>query len=98
MADNDAKALKAAADALTEIDMRYRAASIDDKEDLKPARDAAFDAYSTARLTLLDDGVVATDADVAELERIRGEIATAAQTQALVIGAGRLVAALAKFI
>ena len=98
MADNDSKVLKAAANAVTEIDMRYRAASIDDKEDLKPKRDAAYDAYSLARLKLLEDGILATDADVALLDEIRLEIEEAAQTQALLIGAGRLIVALAKFV
>ncbi len=98
MADNDSNALKAAADAVTIIDMRYRAASINDKIIMKPQRDAAYDAYSKARLKLLEDGVIATDEDVAELEAIRAEIAQAAETQALMIGAARLIAALAKFI
>jgi hypothetical protein len=46
----------------------------------------------------LKEGVLATDADIVEMRRIRGEIEQAATTQALIDGAIRFVGFIAKFV
>lgn len=94
--DNDAEVLRAASDSVTEIDLRYRAASFDDKILLKPERDRAFHNYQAARLKLLEDGVICTEDDVAEMRKLRQEVVKAAQTQALLTAIGRVVGFLAK--
>jgi hypothetical protein len=97
MSDHDATLLEDAASAVLDIDLRYRRANIDEKEDLKPARDEAFNAYSAARLKLLQEGVIATQEDVDEMKAIRGEISRAADIQGLVVAAERLAVLLARF-
>lgn len=102
MTDNDLMVLEDAADALFTLDQEYRLAilnaDIDKVEELKPQVEAAFDKYSLARLRLLETGVLATDADVAEMRRIKAQIDQAATLQTLVKGAVRLAVFLAKFI
>jgi hypothetical protein len=96
MADTDLDTLENAAATVMEIDGRYRAASIDDKIDLKPKRDETFTAYSNARLKLLEDGTITTADDVAKMRELRAAVEKAAQTQDLIIAAGRVAIFLAK--
>ena len=95
--DNDALTLKEAGAAVQEIDLRYRGLNIDDKADLKPERDATFNAYSTARRKLLEEGVITSDDDVKNMKALREEVEKAAETQQLVVVAGRVAVFLAKF-
>lgn len=94
--DTDMQTLAAAAAAVTEIDRRYRLASINDQIQLKQKRDEAFAAYSLARLKLLEAGMITTAADVTEMRRLKAEIDRAAVRQALIIAAARVVVFLAK--
>ena len=91
MPDTDSLTLTEASDAVLRIDLRYRTLlNIDDKEDLKPTRDQVFAAYTSARLKLLEEGVMTTQADVDEMEALRGEIEQAAEKQALIRGGVRV--------
>lgn len=84
MSDTDALTLQEAGQAVLTIDVRSRTLpTIDDRETIKPARDAAFSAYSAARLALLQEGVITTPADVAAMRMLRTEIERAAEVQAL---------------
>lgn len=102
MADNDALVLEDANDAAFTLAKAYRKAlnnnDLDAMVSLKPQVDAAFEAYSNARLKLLEEGVIATDADVAAMRRIKGDIDQAAGTQQLLAGAAQLIGLLGKFI
>lgn len=102
MADNDALVLEDANDAAFMLAKAYRKAlnnnDLDAMASLKPQVDAAFDAYSNARLRLLQEGVLATDADVAAMRRIKGDIDQAANTQQLLAGAVQLIGLLGKFV
>ena len=101
MADNDIKILEDAKDAAFTLDKAYRYAVLDRDLDrmveLKPKVDEAYDAYSSARLKLLEEGVLATDEDVTEMSRIRDEIDRAGETQALILGAIKFATFIAKF-
>jgi hypothetical protein len=98
MSDTDTLTLKEAGNAVMEIDVRYRTLNnIDDKEDLKPARDKAFDAYSRARLALLEEGVLTDQAALDEMVALRKEVEDAADVQTLIAAAGRIALFLAKF-
>lgn len=98
MADNDSVILREAGACVSAIDLRYRAADINGKVALKPERDRAFETYSRARLNLLADGVLASATDVEDMAAIRRAIDEAADTQQLLIAAGRLVGFLARFV
>lgn len=96
--DPDAQVLQAASEAVTAIDLRYRAASFADKLVLGPERDRAFSAYLDARLQLLADGVICTADDVAEMAKLRDEVNAAAGRQSLLVAAGRVAGFLLKFV
>ena len=89
--DNDTLVLQDAAQAVLAIDIQYKLASFNDQQKLKGERDKAFNAYSNARLKLLQQGVICTEADVKEMNKIRQEIEQAAQTQSLIAGIFSLV-------
>lgn len=99
--DNDSMVLEDARDAAFAIDKAYRRAYNEDRLDdmvaLQPKVEEAYDNYSLARLNLLKEGVIATDADVAEMRRIRGEVEQAASDQKLIEGAVRFIGFLARF-
>ena len=101
MADNDEIVLEDAKEAAFSLDKAYRRAMLDadlDKmTELKPLVDEAYDRYSQARLNLLQEGVLATDEDIAEMRRIRADIDQAATTQALIEGAIKFAAFISKF-
>jgi len=94
--DTDLARVEAASPAVTEIDRRYRKATINDQIKLKPKRDEAFAAYSLARLKLLEAGTISTDHDLADMLALKAEIDRAAITQDLIIAAARVAIFLAK--
>jgi hypothetical protein len=96
MSDNDSLVLEDASAAVTKIDMKYKAGSINVKRKLKTKRDEAFSEYSNARLRLLQDDTVMKDKDVVEMRRIRAEVEEAANTQKLLVAVGKLIIKLAK--
>ncbi len=93
--DNDAIVLEDLAATIVRIDIHYRRADFNDKVNLKPERDRAFNAYTQARLKLLEEGVVCTAADIEKMKSIRQAIVQAKTTQSLITGIGRLVGFLA---
>jgi hypothetical protein len=95
--DNDSTVLDDCAASVTLIDKKYRRARPVDRIKLKPDRDRAFNAYRRARLKLLEDGTLATAADVRKMKEIRQEIGRARATQTIIAGAIKLVAFAAKF-
>lgn len=100
--DNDAIVLEDAKDAAFALDKALRRAvrelDLAKVEELKPEVGKAFDTLSQARLRLLQEGMIATDSDVAEMRKIRAELEDAAQTQQVIQGAVKLVGLLRKFI
>ena len=102
MPDNDEILLEDAKEAAFSLDKAYRRAvlnaDLDRMMKLKPQVEKAFDAYSKTRMKLFEEGVIATDEDVAEIRRIRAEIDQAATTQTLIEGAIRFVVFLTKFV
>jgi len=101
MLDNDEIILDDARETAFTLDKAYRRAvrnaDLETMTKLKPQVDAAYEAYSKARLNLLAEGILATDADVAELRRIRAEVEQAATIQTLIEGAIKFAAFVAKF-
>lgn len=102
MADNDMMVLEDAQDAVFRLSKAYKKAlddaDLDAMTALKPKLDDAVDTLSGAREKLVAAGVVASDRDVADMRRIKGEIDQAASTQQLVEGAVQLVGVLRRFL
>ena len=101
MPDYDINVLEESKEVAFALDKAYRRAvmnaDLDTMTELKPRVDEAYDSYSKARLRLISQGTVATEQDLAELRRIRGEIDRAATTQSLILGAIEFIAFLARF-
>ena len=95
--DKDLKILQDAASSVMTIDRRYRLASLSDKITMKPKRDQAFRAYAKARVNLLQDGVIATQADVNRMIEIKKAVGRARSTQSTIDGAISLAAFLVRF-
>ncbi len=97
MKDTDTLTFEEASRTVQDIDIRYRLLDHpDDQEDLAPARDAAWDSYSKARLNLLKPGVITTDEDLAKMEDLHNQVKAAAETQDLIVAAIRVAAFLAR--
>jgi hypothetical protein len=102
MADNDIIVLEDAKDAVFLLEKEFRRAlrsgDLDGAVEIKEKLEEAADALSRARLKLLQEGVMATDADVAEMRRIKAEIDQAASRQQLLEGAVKFIAFIARFV
>ena len=88
--DNDLILLKQAKSALFAIDVKYKMSGFNEKKKLVKARKAAFSAYSSERLELIEEGVKCTQQDIDEMKEIRDEIEKAADTQVLIQAIFRL--------
>ena len=101
MVDNDLTVLEQAQIAAFSIDCAYRKAvyanDLAGKVALAPKANEAYSAVSMARLSLLQEGVLATDADVTEILRIKANIDKATDTQQIVAGAINFVGFISKF-
>ena len=97
MKDSDTLAIGEASKAVLEIDVQYRLLdNPDDREDLEPARDAAFNAFSRARLNLLKTGVITTEEDLVKMKNLRIKVEEAADIQDLIVAWVRVASFLAK--
>jgi hypothetical protein len=90
MADNISKVIEDTEAVVEEVDARYHAGTIDDKEDLHDARNDAYTARAKARRRQIQDGVEVTDNDVTEMRELRAGIERAADTQAMIAAVGRV--------
>lgn len=102
MSDTDQIVLDEAKESAFILDKAYRRAirngDIDAVMELKPKVEEAYNEYSSARLKLLEEGVITTDEDVKEMRLIRAEIDEAADTQQLIAAAMKLISKLKVFI
>jgi adenylosuccinate synthase len=102
MPDNDVIVLEDARDAVFTLEKEFRRAlrngDLAAASEIRERLEEAVEVFSKARLKLLEAGVMATDDDMAEMRRIKGEIDQAADRQQLIAGAIRFAGFLAKFI
>ena len=94
--DTDASFLKVAGDTVVNIDVQYRLASYEQQAAMRDDRDSAFAAYAMARNKLLAQGVIATEADIAEMRAIAEEVEQAADTASLLRSIAKVVLILSR--
>jgi|GEM_PF-2049692 len=94
--DPDARLLKEAGNAVVAIDIRYRLASFQEQAEMRDERDSAFSAYAAARNKLLAQGVIAGEAEIAEMRAIAAEVKKAAETASLLRAIGKAVLLLSR--
>lgn len=90
--DNDALMLEKLGDALTRLQVKYRAAGLSDRMLMRPSLEELLSDYTAYQLKLIKEGVISTDADLAEMEDIRQQINQAADTQQLMAAIAKTIA------
>ena len=99
--DPDLTVLKDAGDAAFTLGVQAKVAMKLNKPDayaLKAQSDKAHNAYSLARLTLLEPETSSSTGDVAAMQAIKQQIDAAATVQTQIQGAVSLIGFLAKFV
>jgi hypothetical protein len=95
--DNDTAALQEASFALIDLRARFMRAPILQKIKLRPVIEDAVNSFAKMQLKLLEDGVIITDDDLAEIAAIKKAINKAADNQKLLQAGVRFVGFVAKF-
>ncbi|PYT00974.1 MAG: hypothetical protein DMF63_04735 [Acidobacteria bacterium] len=93
--DNDTKMLNEITAKVNTLDIQYKMSSFEDQAVLGPALDELWDDYVKFRIKLLKAGVITTDADLEEMEKIRTQIDAAADRQAMIMAIARTIAFIA---
>lgn len=90
--DNDAKMLEILGDALTSLQVKYRASNLADRMLLRPTLEQLLHDYVAYQIRLLKEGVITTDEDLQEMKSIQQDIDRAASQQKLIASLARTVA------
>jgi hypothetical protein len=93
--DNDATMLDQMGTALTNLQIKYRASSLQDRIELRPQLDKLLQDYTDYQSRLLDEGIITTEADLVEMAQIKKAIDSAAQKQQLVEAIAKTIAFIA---
>lgn len=96
--DNDAQMLQKLGDAVTALQVKYRSSNLSDRMAMKASLDELMDDYNTYQLKLLKEGIITTDADLAEMDKIKSSIDNAAEAQALAVVLAKSIAFVASKI
>lgn len=93
--DNDSEMIRALGNTITDLQVRYRAASLDDQAILiTPLKEMLRD-HSEYQARLLKAGTITTDAELAEMKAIQSAVSEAASRQELLLAFARIVALMA---
>ncbi len=93
--DNDAVMLQQMGNAITDLEVKFRAASLEERMTMRPSIEQLLNDYATYRLRLLKEGIITTDADLAEMQQIQSDITAAARRQDLIKAIARTAAFIA---
>jgi hypothetical protein len=75
--------LKIAADILSELDVRYMSANLDEQIELRDDLDRAMLAYSRARLAILKQSTTCTAKDVENMKALRQKLSRSSSLEQL---------------
>lgn len=93
--DNDAQMLRVMGNTITDLQVQFRAASLEDQTILAtPLRELMTD-YGNYQAKLLKAGTITKDSELAEMANIQQSISDNATRQDLLIGMARIVALIA---
>lgn len=93
--DNDAEMLKAMGNTITDLQVQYRAASLDDQAILSGPLKEAIQDYGVYTARLLKAGTITSDSELAEMKDIQNSISLAADRQDLLKGIARIIGLIA---
>jgi len=98
MPDNNTQFLQAASAIMNELDIRYMEADLDEKVELKDDLDKAMMTFSEIRCKILENAVICTADDIANMQSLRQEVNRAQTIQKVLAVAVRLTGMLARVI
>jgi len=93
--DNDAEMLRTMANAITDLQVKYRAASLDDQAILATPLTELLRDYGNYQARLLKAGTITDDGELAEMAAIRQSITDNATRQDLLLAIARITALIA---
>lgn len=93
--DNDAAMLRAMGGAITDLQVQYRAATLEDQALLGSKLRELLSDYGEYQARLLKDGTITTDEELAEMREIARSISDAADRQGMLIAIAKLIALIA---
>jgi hypothetical protein len=93
--DNDAEMLRAMGNTITDLQVQYRAASLEDQAILAVPLKEMIQDYGAYQARLLKAGTITSDAELAEMKAIQNSISENATRQELLIAISRIVALIA---
>jgi hypothetical protein len=93
--DNDAEMLRTMANAITDLQVKYRAASLDDQAILATPLMELLGDYGNYQARLLKAGTITDDSELAEMAAIRQSITDNATRQDLLLAIARIIALIA---
>ena len=93
--DNDSKMLQALASTITDLQVRYRAAKLEDQAILAGPLKEAMQDYDAFQAKLIKAGTITTDEELKEIEAIQNSITANAGRQVLLLALSRAIALMA---
>jgi hypothetical protein len=90
-ADNDAEMLEKLGNAVTDLEVRFRNCSLEERVDLRSSLETLVADFTEFRLRLLKEGIITTDEELKEMDDIKNEINAAAQKQSLLKAIARTI-------
>ena len=93
--DNDAILLEQMGHAVTDLEVRFRRSTLEERVALWPMLEGMLADYTRYRLRLLKEGTITTEEDLREMQAIKKEIDKAASKQSLLKAIARTVAFIA---
>ena len=93
--DNDDLILKRTKAAITDLEVKFRALALEDREAVRPSLEEMLNDYAGYRLQLLKKNIITTAEDLTEMTKIQADIDAAADKQDLIKAIARLAAMVA---
>jgi len=93
--DNDAEMLRAMGNTITDMQIQYRAATLEDQAILATPLKEMLRDYGEYQARLLKSGTITTDAELADMKAIQNSISDMATRQELLIAIAKTIALIA---
>lgn len=93
--DNDAEMLRVMGNTITDLQIKYRAATLDDKAVLIAPLKELLQDYGDYQARLLKAGTITSEAELAQMKAIQTAISDDADRQDLLIAIAKIVALIA---
>ena len=89
--DNDAKMLKRLGNQITNLQVKYRALSLDEQMSIQPALVQLLEEYGRYQAKLVMIGIITTDDDLKEIQKLKKGVDEAANQIDMLAAIGNLI-------